>query len=67
MSDCNVQFNFNGLNIFGKFVRDMSSLSLGGLIMVPGQEANHDNLGKLVHNCDMLDVLIRIASMRQFL
>ena len=38
--------------------------------MIPGQEANHDNLDffffyLLDNNC-MLGVLIRIASMRQF-
>ena len=30
----------------GKFVRDMGSSSHGGLILVPDQEANGDNLGK---------------------
>ena len=37
--------------------------------MVPGQEANSDNLGiffYFIHNYCMLSVLIRIASMRQF-
>ena len=40
--------------------------------MVPGQEANSDNLGIFIfffyflHNNCMLSVLIRIASMRQF-
>ena len=37
--------------------------------MVPGQEANSDNLGiflDLLHNYCMLSVLIRIASMRRF-
>ena len=41
-----------------------------GLIMVPGQGANRDNLGifflYFLHNDCMLSVLIRIASMRQF-
>ena len=39
------------------------------LIMVPGKEANGDNLGKffdLLYKNGMLSVLIRIASMRQF-
>ena len=50
-----------------KFVRDMGSYSHWELIMVPGQEANSDNLGKsfqFLHNNCMLSVLIRIASMR---
>ena len=37
--------------------------------MVPGQEANGDNLGKSLrssHNNGMLSELIRIASMSQF-
>ena len=37
--------------------------------MVPGLEANGDNLRKvfnILHNNGMLSVLIRIASMRQF-
>ena len=37
--------------------------------MVPGQEANSDNLGKsfdFLYNNSMLSVLIRIASMRRF-
>ena len=41
-----------------------------GLIMVPSQEANGDNLGifffDFLHNNCMLSVLIRIASLRQF-
>ena len=51
-----------------KLVPDMGSLSLCGLIMVPGQEANGHNLGlfDLLYNNCMLNVLIRIALMRQF-
>ena len=53
-----------------KCVRDMGSSSHWGLIMVPSQKANGDNLGIfffnfLQKNC-MLSVLIRIASMRRF-
>ena len=64
-----IQSNFNGSNIFGtiKNVRDIGSSSHWGLTMVPGQEANSDNLGILFyfrHNNCMLSVLIRIASMR---
>ena len=57
-----------------KLARDMGSSSHLGLIMVPGQEANNNNLGiffyyyyYFLHNNCMLSVLIRIASMRQFL
>ena len=46
-----------------KIVRDMGSSSHWGLIMVPGQEANSNNLGiylNFLHNNCMLSVLIRI-------
>ena len=53
-----------------KIVRDMGGSSHCGLIMVPSQEANGDNLGvfffDFLHNNCMLNVLIRIASMRRF-
>ena len=53
-----------------KFIRDMDSSSHRRLIMMPGQEANVNNLGilffDLLDNNSMLSVLIRIASMRRF-
>ena len=52
-----------------KIDRDMGSSSYWELIMVPGQEANSDNLGiflDFLHNDCMLSVLIRIASMMRF-
>ena len=39
-----IRSNFNGWNIFGKFVLDMGSLSHCGLIIAQGQDANRDNL-----------------------
>ena len=45
-------------------IGEISSSIHGGLIMVSGQEANSDNLGKcfdFVHNNCLLSVLIRIA------
>ena len=41
-----IQLNFNGSNMFGTIetVRDTGSSSHWELIMVPGQEANSDNL-----------------------
>ena len=44
-----------------KFTRDVGSLSHCGLIIVPGREANSDNLGSsfdLLYNNSMLSVIL---------